>query len=278
MLGTKTPVALAGALLIAALGAASQLGAAPPASAPGAVIAVGGGGTPDVVPTHALELARARTSKPIDVVVIPHASRREDRGVASAEMWREAGADRVTILPDERDGAVRALQGAEVVWMGGGSQTRLLAHLREQGLVDAVRAAHQRGAVVGGTSAGAAVLGSVTIAGSPDPAPYVQGSMEREPGLGLVPDAIVDQHFAERQREGRLLTALLEGGAARGFGVSEGTGAVFSKNGFEVIGRSTVLVVDASEVEREKAEDGALMMGAGLRVDLVRTGAAWVAR
>lgn len=240
---------------------------------PGPVIAVGGGGTPDAVPLWALDAAAQRFSSGIDVVVVPHASGRETRGEASVRMWQDAGATSVELLGDDPDTARSKLEAAEVIWMGGGSQTRLLAHLREHDLVEAIRGAHLRGAVVGGTSAGAAVLGSVAIAGSPDPAPYVNGAMERTAGLGLVPDTIVDQHFAERRREGRLMTALFEGGVARGLGVSEGTAAIVEAGSLQVLGRGTVLLFDAAELETAPAEDGGLMMGQGLCVDLVRTGA-----
>lgn len=262
--------------LLGASCASTETGTAPlREDGAGPVIAVGGGGTPMEVPTLALELARERFEGEPDVVVVPHASSRENRGVASAEMWREAGGASVAILSDDPDAARAQLEGAEVIWMGGGSQSRLLDHYEAQGLIEVVRDAHRRGAVIGGTSAGAAVLGSVTIAGSPDPAPYVRGSMERRPGLALVRDAIVDQHFAERRREGRLLTALFEGGAAIGFGVSEGTGAVFDGDGMRVIGRSSVLVMDAGALDSAGTEAGELMGARNLRVELVPTGRSW---
>ena len=80
--------------------------------------------------------------------------------------------------------------------------------------------------------------------------------MERREGLGLIADAIVDQHFAERRREGRLLTALFEGGARRGFGIPERTALVFGTDEARVMGASAVILVDASDVEADALRGG----------------------
>lgn len=265
----------AGSLLVVLTISCSTPGGAravPGESPAGPVIAVGGGGTPGEVPAVALELARERHGPEPAVVVVPHASAREDRGVASARMWDAAGAGSTEILADDAETARAQLRGADVIWMGGGSQFRLLDHLEAGGLVEALREAHRRGAVVGGTSAGAAVLGSITISGTPDPAPYLAGSVERRQGLGLVADAIVDQHFAERRREGRLLTALFEGGARRGFGIPERTALVFSPGEAHVIGASAVVLVDASGVGAGALRGGTAAPEDGLRLTLARPG------
>lgn len=238
----------------------------------GPVIAVGGGGTPEEIPAVALELARERRYSEPAVVVVPHASSREDRGVASARMWDAAGAGSTEILADDAETARAQLVNADVIWMGGGSQFRLLDHLEARGLVEVLREAHRRGAVIGGTSAGAAVLGSITISGSPDPAPYLAGSVERREGLGLIADAIVDQHFSERRREGRLLTALFEGGARRGFGIPERTALVFDSGQARVLGASAVLLIDASRAEAGALQGESAAPGAGLYVTLARPG------
>lgn len=236
------------------------------------MIAVGGGGTPDEVPAVALGLARESCGPEPAVVVVPHASSREDRGLASARMWDAAGAGSTEVLSDDAETARTQLANADVIWMGGGSQFRLLDHLEAGGLVEVLREAHLRGAIIGGTSAGAAVLGSITISGSPDPAPYLAGSVERREGLGLIADAIVDQHFAERRREGRLLTALFEGGARRGFGIPERTALVFGTDEARVMGASAVILVDASDVEADALRGGPAPPGRGLHVTLARPG------
>lgn len=269
LLGAAASVLAVLAISCSAPGHAPEV---PIESLAGPVIAVGGGGTPDEVPAVALGLARERHGPEPTVVVVPHASSREDRGVASARMWDAAGAGSTEILADDSETARAQLVNADVIWMGGGSQFRLLDHLEAGGLVDDLREAHRRGAIIGGTSAGAAVLGSITISGSPDPGPYLDGSVERREGLGLVADAIVDQHFAERRREGRLLTALFEGGARRGFGIPERTALLFSPGEARVIGASPVILVDASGMEAGALRGGPAPPARGLHVTLARPG------
>ena len=230
----------------------------------GPVVAVGGGGTPREAIREMIRLGRARLNKfpgavssppngveageaPLDVVVIPYASGREERGVASAAMWLEEGASTAVLSPNDAQAAAALLAEAEVLWMGGGDQRRLLDDLERMGLVDDVLRAHARGAVVGGTSAGAAVLGSVCIAGDPSPHPYESGAMAGRPGLGLVPDAIIDQHFRERRREGRLLTAVLDAGGLCGYGISESTALFFHGEHMTVMGEGVVVVFDATD-------------------------------
>ncbi len=164
-------------------------------------------------------------------------------------MWVEEGAVAAEVAPDEAEAAAGLIGAADVIWMGGGDQGRLLDDLDRLGLLDDIVRAHGAGALVGGTSAGAAVLGSVCIAGSPEPAAYDVGAMEGRAGLGLVPGAIIDQHFRERRREGRLLTAVLDADGVIGFGVSESTGLFFEDGAAEVYGEGVVIVFDARDAE-----------------------------
>lgn len=257
---------------IAAFAAACVSPGLPQPGGSGPVLAVGGGGTPPEAIAEGLRLARARFGTPVDVVVVPHASAREDRGVGSAEMWSEAGADSASVLSDDAEEARTQLAGAEIVWIGGGDQGALLDHLEGSDLVADVLSAHRRGAVVGGTSAGAAVLGSTTIAGSPDPGPYVTGAMPGRPGLGLVPGAIVDQHFAERSREGRLVTALVDASEAIGLGIGERTAAVVEGDRVRVLGEGVVIVLDARGLQREARRSAEPQHARGLRLDVAPTG------
>lgn len=227
--------------LLLVLASCAAPGALPPATRPGAVLAVGGGGTPDAALAAGIECAFPGPDGVLSVVVIPHASQREDRGVGSAAMWLEAGAGTAVVLSDDAETARGQLGEADLVWMSGGDQNRLLDHLEGAGLVGDLRAAHARGAVVGGTSAGAAVLGDVSIAGSPDPAPYHAGALPGRPGLGLLPGVLVDQHFAERGREGRLLTALLDHPELVGLGIGERTAALFRGRRGELLGEGVAL-------------------------------------
>lgn len=91
--------------------------------------------------------------------------------------------------------------------MPGGSQTRFMEKIEGTGLAEFIIERHRAGAVVGGTSAGAAVLSAEMITGEADLKSLKSGTTVLKKGLGLLRDVIVDQHFLQRQRGNRLITA-----------------------------------------------------------------------
>jgi len=239
------------------------------ANAAGLVVAVGGGGTPEAVFARVAKLAGGADAR---VLVLPQASEVND-GEGSAVIWREQGAGEATVLSDlGAEDARERIARAHVLWIPGGSQSRLMERLEEHGLVEAVRAAHARGAIVGGTSAGAAVVSKVMIAGAPDPGALRGGAMEALEGLGFVPWAIVDQHFVERDRLARLLTAVLDHPTLVGIGISEGTAALIDGSTIEVMGRGQVLVYDARAAEVMTTERGAHQSARGVTLHVVKPG------
>ena len=235
----------------------------------GLIVAVGGGGTPDEVIAHVAALAGGKDAR---VLVLPQASATGD-GESSAAMWREQGAGEATVLSDlAAPDAKERIARANVIWMPGGVQSRLMERLGEHGLIDAVRSAHTNGAIVGGTSAGAAVLSAVMISGQPEPGALRGGAMEALTGLGLLPWAIVDQHFVERDRLARLLTAVIDHPTLIGVGVSEGTAALIEGQSITVMGRGQVLLYDARGAAVSAAEKGAHQGAQGIVMHVLRPG------
>lgn len=259
-----------------ALGAVTSLLAfgGPNETEAGDLLVVGGGGTP----ASAIELALESTGPEAPVAVVPWASAREDAGASSVEMWLEAGyTDVVNLAALDAADARAALDAAEFVWMPGGSQTRLMEALRERDLVEAVRARHEAGALVGGTSAGAAVMSAVMISGESGLADLGAGVTEVFDGLGLWPQVVVDQHFVERSRYNRLLSGVLDHPELVGVGIGERTAVLVQPSGdFRVIGEGNVFVVDAREARISGAsEPGEPASARGLRVDVLRAGDAF---
>lgn len=178
--------------------------------------------------------------------------------LAVAESYRKAfaeiGAGDCELLPLlERDAAflpevVQAILAADAIFISGGDQSRLMDVLRETPAMTALQRAHQLlGRCIGGTSAGAAAMSRHMIA---------QGRAVRRPrkdavdmgvGLGLLPAAIVDQHFSERGRLARLLSALAQRPDLLGVGIDEDTALVVeSQEAIEIIGSGAVTLVDPS--------------------------------
>ncbi len=239
----------------------------------GWLLAVGGGGTTDVMVTRALELAGGPK---VRMLIVPQASGAEDAGTKSLEFWREKGALDVQILDlKDRTKALAAIGVAGFLWMPGGDQNRLMTALREADVIEAIRARYRDGALVGGTSAGAAVLSATMIVGGDraDLTNVKSGGTEMEAGIGLWPDAIVDQHFLKRQRFNRLLSGVLDHPELVGLGIDERTGVILHPDGAcEVVGEGSVLVIDARRANCRPAAKAELQSADAMTLAIHRGG------
>lgn len=208
------------------------------ASEPGPLVIVGGGSIPHEALRRLVESGGGRDAR---VLVVPFASGLTNAGASAAAEFHSLDARSVEVLsPTNRAAARVALERATVIWFTGGDQSRLMDRLNELGVAELIRELHARGVAMGGTSAGAAVMSKVMIAGdAPTP-----GEPQIAQGLGLWPGVVVDQHFVKRGREPRLRRAVELHRDLVGVGIDEDTAVVVRGNGFEVIGQSTVTVVD----------------------------------
>jgi len=245
-----------------------------PAEAPkGRLLAVGGGGTTDEIMARALELAGGPN---VRLLIVAQASGADDAGAKSADFWRQKGATDVHVLElKDRTKALTAIGAAKFLWMPGGDQNRLMAALREADVIEAIRARYRDGALVGGTSAGAAVLSTTMIVGGDraDLTNVKSGGTEMEPGLGLWPDALVDQHFLKRQRFNRLLSGVLDHPELVGLGIDERTGIILHPDGAcEVVGDGSVLVIDARRANRRPAAKAELQSADAMTLAIHRGG------
>jgi cyanophycinase len=157
--------------------------------------------------------------------------------------------ERVTFLPvASREAAndpatVAAIEDATGVFFTGGDQSRIAAVFGGSDADTALHAAWERGIVVAGTSAGAAMMSTTMILGGGELVPTT--SVRTGPGLGFVSGLVVDMHFAERGRIARLLALVAMFPHELGLGIDEDTAVVVTGSRFEVIGAGTVTVVDA---------------------------------
>jgi len=238
---------------------------------PSPLVIAGGGPTVPEVTARALALAGGTATA--RVLIVPQASEAKDAGAASIAFWREAGARHVTSLDtSDHAAALVAIRAASLIWMSGGDQTRLLRALEGAGLVEAIRERHRAGAVVGGTSAGAAALPAVMLTGDADLESLTAGRTVTATGLGLVPEAIVDQHLLARRRLPRLLAAVLDHPHLVGVGVDEATAAIVIGRRLEVVGRGQVVVVDARGATVTAAQRGAPLVAKDVRIHLLTSG------
>lgn len=190
------------------------------------------------------------------IAVIPTASQDPDSGPRHRKHFLDLGVSRVRILPletrrdcqDER--WVRKIREASGVFMTGGNQLRLSTTIGGTPVAEAMRQANAAGVHVAGTSAGASFLSEHMIAYGDEGSTPRASLVTLAPGLGLSSKFIIDQHFRQRNRLGRLLAAISYNPRCLGMGVDEDTAAfIGSDDTLEVAGSGAVTVIDPSEME-----------------------------
>lgn len=186
-------------------------------------------------------------------------------GPLAGEMYRrvftELGASHVEpIHTTTRDQCsdpitVRAVREATGVFLTGGNQLRLSSTIGGTPLANAIARRHREGAVVAGTSAGASAMSSHMVAFGASGATPKQRMVQMAAGLGILPGVIIDQHFEQRNRIGRLLAIIAQNPSLIGIGVDEDTaGVVGPDRVLEVIGRRSVTIIDGSRSDTDAWE------------------------
>lgn len=179
----------------------------------------------------------------------------EEVGKEYTKIFRNLGVKKISVLDiQEREHAfeeknVDMLKAASIVFFTGGDQLKITSLLGGTPLYKVIKDIYKDGCVFVGTSAGASVMSdTMIISGSDDDSPK-KCTVKMAPGLGLIKDVIIDQHFAQRGRVGRLLGAIAENPECLGIGIDEDTAIeVCDKGYFKVIGSSAVYVIDASNI------------------------------
>jgi cyanophycinase len=180
-------------------------------------------------------------------------------GDAATELYRQifarVGVGKVTGLrPETREEAndprtVEALKDVTGIFMTGGNQLRLSSVIGGTKLGAAILDAHGRGVVVAGTSAGASAVATHMMAFGSSGATPKHRMANVSVGLGLVVNVVIDQHFEQRTRLGRLLAVVAQSPSLIGLGLDEDTAAIIDANDvLEVIGRGSVTIVDGTDV------------------------------
>lgn len=180
------------------------------------------------------------------------------------------------------DQAARMVRDATGVFMTGGNQLRLSSTIGGTNLAQAILERHRHGSVIAGTSAGASAMSSHMVAFGASGSSPKQRMVQMAAGLGLLPGVIIDQHFQQRNRLGRLLAIIAQNPSLLGLGIDEDTaGVVGPDHVLEVIGRRSVTIIDGAGSDTDAWEVRAhrpLMISnvvlhslpAGYRFDLAR--------
>ena len=161
------------------------------------------------------------------------------------------------ITREEANDPALAGQLAETtgVFMTGGNQLRLSSVIGGTALGRAIIERHRQGSIIAGTSAGASAISSHMVAFGTSGTSPKQRMTQMSAGLGLLPGVIIDQHFEQRNRIGRLLALIAQSPALLGLGVDEDTAALVSPSGvMEVLGKGSVTILDPARLETDAYE------------------------
>ena len=214
---------------------------------------IGGGALPEEMYAEFLKLTGPDTK----LVVVPTASSREVDEEKIKELWQSRGFSEISVL-HTRDPKIasepefsESLRNATALWFNGGSQQRIADAYLGTGVENEVYELLKRGGVVGGSSAGAAIMTRVMISGG-------QTEPEITTGFELLPNALLDQHFLRRNRLARLIAGVRAHPDLIGYGIDEGTAIVVANNEYKVVGNSYVMRIELVDgaIKIDAYEDG----------------------
>jgi cyanophycinase len=198
---------------------------------------------------------RAKRTKG-DVVIIPVASQYpEEVAKEYVKVFHELSVPRISTLDIRcRDDAtapeaVQQVERASVVFFTGGDQLRITSQIGDSPVFQCLHKLYRSGATIVGTSAGAAAMPETMLIGGKGDESNRVSTLGMAPGLGLIEGVIIDSHFAERGRFGRLLGAVTENPRNVGIGIDENTAIVVEDGGFTVLGSGAVYILDGTQVK-----------------------------
>ena len=198
-------------------------------------------------------------------------------GLEYRDLFEKLGAKVVEIVDTERreDASysrnLEIIEDATGVFFTGGDQARITEVLKDSEIDDLLHQKFAQGLVIGGTSAGAAMMPDIMIVeGEGETNPRLD-TVVLEPGMGFLSQVVIDQHFFQRGRIGRFVSALLQQPAVLGFGIDEDTAIAIDGDEIEVIGEGAVTIIDVANIShtnlKESLHDEALAIcGAKLHI------------
>lgn len=213
----------------------------------GSLVIVGGAMRDPGIIQRFLDLAGGKDAP---IVVIPTAGGGDDYDefYSGLRAWRAQGATRLTVLHTndrsqaDSDEFIRAIQEANGVWFPGGRQWRLADSYLDTRTEQELWNLLERGGVIGGSSAGATMLGSYLARGDTRNNQIMMG--DHVEGFGFLANSAIDQHLLKRNRQFDLIEVIQAHPALLGIGLDENTAIVVTGNQFEVIGESYVAIFD----------------------------------
>lgn len=252
----------------------------------GSLFIIGGGSRPPDLISRMIDEAGLKDGG--YVLILPMSSSVPDSAIIwSSVQFTEQGIANVSGInfkPGEepRQSALDSLENARLIFISGGDQNKFMSIVGGNAIEDAIHKAFRNGSMIAGTSAGAAVMSKLMITGNELRNPEYTATfrtiqsenLELSSGLGLIEDAIIDQHFIWRSRHNRLLTAIIEHPEKMGIGIDESTAILVRGNKAEVVGLAQVMVYTNPDSSFKEHQD---RLGArNLRTDIYLPGESFI--
>lgn len=179
----------------------------------------------------------------------------EELGNEYYKIFTQLGIKNVRILNIvDRKGAfatnsIKTIENASLIFFTGGDQLRITSLIGGTPLYSKIQELYENGCTFVGTSAGASIMSDTMIITGPNDESPKKCTLKMAPGLGFIKGVIIDQHFAQRGRIGRLLVGIAENPQSLGIGIDEDTAIIVKDNGqFVVMGSGAVYVIDGSDI------------------------------
>jgi cyanophycinase len=250
----------------------------------GHLLIIGGGSKP---PEALNEFVALSKNGPI-LVITSASGVPEESGPSMVDQLKKAGASQVSWLhidsPEmaNADSVVKKIESASGIFFTGGVQERLMQRLGATKSEAAIKALYfDKGGIIGGTSAGAAVMSQVMITGNElinkdttDAFTTIQArNVETKMGFGFLDQVIIDQHFVARKRHNRLVSLVLENPKLVGIGIDEDTAIlIYPNHKFKVFGKGSVVVYDARRAKSIQVNKSGLLGGRNIRMAVLLEG------
>ena len=167
------------------------------------------------------------------------------------------------------------LENAAGVFFTGGDQLRIASQIGDTLVEQTIRRVWEKGGLIAGTSAGASMMSDVMLIGGASSESHRIGGIHMSAGLGLIRDVVIDQHFAERGRIGRLLGAVSQNPRILGIGIDENTACIVEGDEMRIIGEGAVYVADAADVTHSnlaEAEPNSVLSVFDMRLHVLSSG------
>ena len=210
--------------------------------------------TDKVILSNLVKLTQKK--EPRFVVVTTATEKPQEAGEQYIKVFHSLGVENVSVLKIEgrddawRDEPAKEIEKADCIFFTGGDQLRITSILGGTPIYENLHKSLGKGKIIAGTSAGASMMSEIMVVEGEDKEAPSRCTIKMAPGMGLLQGAIIDQHFNQRGRIGRLLSAIAQNPQCLGIGIDENTAIIVNhKNEFVVLGDGVATIIDGRHID-----------------------------